>query len=200
MSVVVAIKDEDRVWMACDSQVSRGWNKSTLTNMNNYKIMKPKDEPNTLVGIVGSLKYQNALKVQDSFINELTRLKGKFDFKDMVKNVVPKLFSVAKEYQTSNKIKDQDGYMLDSNVLFAHKDKLFNVCFDGSVTEVDDFACIGSGEEYSIGYMNQYNDDCDDKREAIINAVRSACKSELHVNYPIIVSNTLDGEFIIIEK
>ena len=76
MSVVVAIKDDDRVWMACDSQVSHGWStKATLTNPNNYKIVRPEKDKQTLVWVVGDLKLQNIIKVQDEFVDELTRLK-----------------------------------------------------------------------------------------------------------------------------
>ena len=38
MSVVVAIKKNDRIYMGADSQVSYGGTRSTLSNPNNYKI------------------------------------------------------------------------------------------------------------------------------------------------------------------
>lgn len=198
MSVVVAIKDEDRVWMACDSQVSKGWSKHTLTNKNNYKICRPNNEKDTLVGIVGSLKYQNALSVQDSFISELTVLKNEFNFKVMVEKIVPKLFNIANQYNTSSKVEGQDYKRLDSRVLFAHKDQLFSVSSDGAVTEIDGFASVGSGEDYAYGYLKQ--SEGEDVKSRIIKAVKSACETDLYVNYPIIVTNTVDHEFIIIEE
>jgi ATP-dependent protease HslVU (ClpYQ) peptidase subunit len=199
MSVVVAIKDDDKVWMACDSQVSQGYSKMTLTNSNNYKIVRPKNEKNTLVGIVGNLKLQNAMKIQDSFIDELIVLKGEFNFKEMFTKVMPKIFEIAKKYGVSEKAKDQDSVYLNGVIIFAHKDMLFKLDSDGCVTEVDDYIATGSGGRLSTGYLNQL-DNTESKRDSIIKAVKAACQTDLYVNYPIIVTNTMDDEFIVINK
>ena len=198
MSVVVAIKDGDKVWMACDSQVTKGWTKDTLTNSNNYKISRPSKEKNTLVGIVGDAKLMNVMKIQDRFIDELTTLKGGFNFDYMVKTVVPNMIESCKEYGVAKKVKDQDTYRINGGVIFAHKDKLYEISSDGCVIEIDGYTADGSGFELALGYLNQ-NDD-KSKRKAIIKAVKSACKTDLYVGYPIIVMNTKDEDVIIVEE
>ena len=40
MSVVVAIKEGDKVFIGADSQVTKGGTRTTLKNPNNYKIWK----------------------------------------------------------------------------------------------------------------------------------------------------------------
>lgn len=198
MSVVVAIKDGDKVWMACDSQVTGGWTKHTLTNPNNYKMTKLAKEPETLIGIVGSAKSINVIRIQDEMVDELTKLKDGFNFKYVVEKIVPKLQNLMRSYQLTKKTKDQDWEVMESNFTFAHKDKLFTIDGWGYVTEVDDYCADGSGFELALGYMNQHSDKS--KKDAIIKAVKSACVNDLYVNYPIIVMNTKDDEVIIIEK
>lgn len=199
MSVVVAIKDGDKVWMACDSQVSMGWStKKTLTNPNNYKICRPEKDKNTLIGVVGDLKLQNIIRVQDEFVDELTRFKNEFNFKYVVNTIVPKIFKLSHENQLVEKVKDQPIFYFNGGLTFAHKDKLYLINSDGCVTEVDDYCADGSGFRFAVGYLNQNTDET--KKDAIIKAVKSSCESDMFVNYPIIVMNTMDEEVIIIEK
>jgi ATP-dependent protease HslVU (ClpYQ) peptidase subunit len=198
MSVVVAIKDNGKVWMACDSQSTRGGTKRTLSNPNNYKISRMKNDKEMLIGGVGRSKFSNVIKIQDEFMDELTRLKGDFNFNYVVKSVVPKLFNLAKEYSLLEKATDSEDKFLANDFLIAYKDLLFSVDSDGTVFEVDDFDAIGSGFELAKGYISQ--SEIEDKKEVIIKAVRASISSDNYVNYPIIVMNTKDEEVIIIEK
>jgi ATP-dependent protease HslVU (ClpYQ) peptidase subunit len=161
--------------------------------------MKPKKEKDTLLGVVGALKFCNVLHIQEEFINELTKLKDEFNFEYVVKTLIPKIFSIAKTYGCSEKQENQDIYVLDGSILFAYKDNLFKIDNYGCCTEIDDFVVVGSGSSLAMGYLNQHNKN-DSKSEIIIKAVKSACESNLYVNYPIIVMNNKDDEVLIIEK
>jgi len=198
MSVVVAVKDTDRVWVACDSQSTGGYTKRTLTNKNNYKISKPEKEKETIIGVVGDAKLTNIIKIEDFFVDELTKLKDSLDFKYVVKTIVPNIFSLCKNNQLVTKVKDQESYTMNGGVTFAHKNKLFTIESNGYVTEIDDYCADGSGYRLALGYLNQHSDE--GKKDMAIKAVKSACESDLFVNYPIIVMNTFDDEILIIEK
>ena len=56
MSVIIAIKENNIVYLAADSQVSYGASKATLTNPNNYKIWKTKGLEHSLMCHVGSCR------------------------------------------------------------------------------------------------------------------------------------------------
>lgn len=198
MSVVVAIKDEDKVWMACDSQITAGHTKETLSNPNNYKIIKLTKEPSTLIGVVGEAIATNAIKIQDEMIDELTKLKGDFNFKYVVEKIVPKLMSLGIQYRFSYKNKDSDYYFMSSSFVFAHKDKLFTIDGYGYVIEIDNYCANGSGFRPALGYLEQCSDE--NKKDAIIKAVKASIAIDNYVDYPIIVMNTKDDEVIIIEK
>ena len=56
MSVVIAIKDGDKILMGGDCQVSYGGNKSTLVSPNLMKVWEVEGHPNTIMGGVGAFK------------------------------------------------------------------------------------------------------------------------------------------------
>jgi ATP-dependent protease HslVU (ClpYQ) peptidase subunit len=189
MSVIVAIKEKDRIYVGCDSQVTTGWGKSTLTNSNNYKIFKPKKEKDVIIGVCGHLRDRDILYCIDEYIEELIKLKNEFDYKYVVKKIVPKIFS---ELESKNRIIKDDKVLKEMNnqILFAYKESLFSIGYDGSVIEIDDFCAIGSGQDFAIGFLNE--DSEKSSQEKIIKAIKSSCKSDLYVNYPIVVMNTID--------
>lgn len=197
MSVVVAVKDGEKVWVTCDSQVSMGWTKSTLTNKNNFKICKPMSNENLIIGLVGDLRDLNILSIVDDYIDELTILKDAVDFKYIVKTVVPKIFTMLKDNNRLKKVDDLYQQM-HSMLLFVYKNKIFSIHSDGSVIEHDDYYAIGSGQDFAQGNMNETT--IKDKKQIAINAVKSACKSDLYVGYPIVVMNTVNSDIEIIEK
>ena len=56
MSVVIAIKDKDKVYLAADSQCTCGASKLTLSNPNNYKIWKTKGLDNSIMCHTGACR------------------------------------------------------------------------------------------------------------------------------------------------
>ena len=62
MSVVVAIKQDDKIYIGADSQTTRGGTRTTLKNPNNYKIWKVRGVDNCLIGHVGNLRDANVVR------------------------------------------------------------------------------------------------------------------------------------------
>ena len=199
MSVVVAVKDKENnsVWVGCDSQCSAGYQKITLTNKNNYKIFKPSKDENLIVGIVGAVRDSNILYCVDEYIDELTKLKDEVDFKYIVNKVIP---NIQKILIKNKVIKVKDGIIdeMNNEIILAYKDKIFNIYYDFAVIESDDFAVTGSGTHFSTGNLS--NEQNKSPKQRVIDAVKASCEHQLHVNYPIILMNTMTDEIEIIEK
>jgi len=122
MSVVVAIKDNDKIWVGCDSQVTRGYSVKSTLSSSQRKIWRASDEDELVMGLVGSLR--------------------------------------------------------DLNIL-----------------------ADGSGYELCLGTWNGLKDNKEMSiRDKLVQVIKSACDSDLYVNYPIIIMNTKDKEIEIIEK
>lgn len=196
MSVVVAIKDGDKILMGCDSQVTLGSTKYTLKSP--MKIWKLEDDKEIVMGLVGDVRDANILSTATGWIGELVKLKNEVNFKYIVRNVVPKIF---KELDDFGRVQTKDGIQsIKSNIIFAHKDKAYSIYSDGCVLEMDEIIADGSGYSLCLGAWNELRDKDIPIKEKLVQVIKSACESDLYVNYPIVIMNTKDDEIDVIEK
>ena len=198
MSVVVAVKQNGVVYLGADSQISSDKSKFSFSNINNYKIWRYyKYAESCLFGGVGSLRDINLIKVNNDLIDENSILKDNINYKYVVENLVDNLFQVLKN--KDRLVKDSDElFRMSSSYLFSFKSNLFEIGSDGSVIEINDFTAIGSGQEIAIGSLNT----TEEKRpvERIIHAIEASCKTNLYVNYPIIIMSSDKEDILIINS
>ena len=193
MSVVIAIKEKDTVWVATDSQASLAGTKMTLTSQNCLKIWRPTGHEDMVMGLVGAMRDNNILSTVDYWIDEATELKDEFNFKTVVRDTVPKIFSQLREFG-SLMIQDGGVEVMQSAMILAYKDKAFQICEDGCVIEAPsegDIMAIGSGFKHCLSAYDAIKDiDGLTIREKLIKTVAAACHADLYVQYPIIITNT----------
>jgi ATP-dependent protease HslVU (ClpYQ) peptidase subunit len=198
MSVVVALKHDGVIYMGCDSQVSDSRSKYTLSNPNNYKIWKLKGfEDYCIFGGVGSLRDINIMRVSGDLVDELAILKDNVNFEYVVEKLVSNIFGLLDRYSRLKK-SDDEFKLMSSSYVFSYKSSLFEIAFDGSVLEVDEYTAIGSGSDIALGSLNTtYSLE---PIERIILAIESSCKTNLYVNYPIVITNSKSKELILIDS
>ena len=197
MSVVVAIKTQDNVFMGCDSQVTRGGCRMNLTNKNNFKVWKVNGVDNCIIGSVGNLRDACVVRIMHGLISDIEVFRDQIDFSFVVSRIVPRIIEELKYY---GYVKN-DSYFtgLDSRFLFAYKDMLFLINNDGSVVEIDECIAIGSGENEAIGSLITTKDD-EDTSGRIIKAIMSSAAHDIYVDYPIVITNTQDTEFVVLNE
>jgi ATP-dependent protease HslVU (ClpYQ) peptidase subunit len=196
MSVVVAIKDDENILVGCDSQTTYGNTK--ITKKSHFKIWKPKDDNEIVMGLVGYTRDNNILSTSTEWIDELTKLKNEVDFKYIVRNITPKIF---KELNNYGRMKSSNGIQsIQSDIMFAYKDNAFTIDSDGCVTEIHDILTLGSGNRLCIGAWNSLKDKDIPIKDKLVSTIKAACDSDLYVNYPIVIMNTKDDTIDIIEK
>jgi ATP-dependent protease HslVU (ClpYQ) peptidase subunit len=185
MSVVVAVKHNGIVYLGADSQISSSKSKFSFSNVNNYKIWRYHKFPEScLFGGVGSLRDINLIKVSDGLLNENNVLKGTIDFKYIVENLVDNMFDTLRN--KDRLVKDSDElYRMSSGYLFSFNSNLYEIGSDGSVIDINDFTAIGSGQDIAIGSLNTTEEKTPVER--IVHAIEASCKTNLYVNYPIII-------------
>lgn len=196
MSVIVAIKKDDVIYIGADSQATRGGSRTSLSNSNNYKIWRVKGIENCLMGSVGHIRDACAIKVMTDLVREIDVIHDAIDYEYVVERIEPMIKDCLKEHEF---IKSDDPYdSLESRFLFAYKDKFYTIT-NGCVLEHDDFVAIGSGECEAIGSLLST---CDEKnvKKRIISAIKASAANDIYVDYPIILSNTDDTEFEIITE
>lgn len=196
MSVVLAIKQDNKIYLGADSQVTRGGTRLSLSNPNNYKIWKVKGVENCIIGSVGVLRDACVIRIMDNLIrqNEITDETISFEY--VVDRIVPRMKRELEEYGYLSKNEKFDGF--DSSFLIAHKDKLYYIGSDAAVIEIDDCIAIGTGSNESLGSLLSTNNE--DPLKRIIKAVKSSATHDIYVDYPIIITDTESTEFSIINK
>lgn len=192
MSVVVAVRDEDKIWLATDSQVTAGWTKSLLLSQHSFKIFKGRNKVN--IGGVGSLRDLNIISTSDvDFISENDILKNNVNFKNMVRETVPKFFA---ELQKFNRVYSDHGMLfMESSFIIAHGDSCYAISSDGCVQELYDMFAIGSGAEMAESAYTILRDVELSPKDKAIRAVMSSCERDIFVDYPIVITNTLIDNF-----
>ena len=114
----------------------------------------------------------------------------------MVKKVVPDIVSELARY---NFLKDGEKTdCLDSSFLFAYCDQLYVIGQDKSVIEVEDYVAIGSGSDQAIGSL--LSTEGQNPKERIVKAIKSSAACDIYVDYPIILTDTEEGEFEIVTE
>lgn len=194
MSVVVAIKANDRVYLGCDSQSTRGGTRTTLKNPNNYKIWNVRGVDNCVMGHVGLVREGNIIRLVDDFVSDIDVFYDRIDFEFVVKKVRRKIIETLQEesYLSSEGVFDH----LESSYFFAYKERLFLINDDGSVLEIEDYAVIGSGRDQALGSLLVTEDE--DPRQRIVKAIKCSAATDIYVDYPIVLLDTSEQEFEII--
>lgn len=197
MSVVVAIKQGNKIYMGADSQVTRGGTRLSLSNPNNYKIWKVKGVENCLMASVGDLRDACVIRIMNGLVREIDALKGEVDFEYVVGRIVPLIKEELIDYGYIKKDGVFDGF--ESSYLFAFEDKLFYINRDASVIEIDDCIAIGSGSNEAIGSLITSSKE-EDSEQRIVKAIKSSAAHDIYVDYPIILVNTETTEFKVLTE
>lgn len=196
MSVVIALKKNGRIYMASDSQVTKGGSRSSLSNPNNYKIWKVRGVDNCLMGHVGNLRDACALRVISNLVREIDVIHEDIDFEYVVERIEPMIRDVLKEHEFIDK--DNPYKSLDSRFIFAYQDKLFTIDY-GAVVEHDDFVAIGSGECEAIGSLLSTTE-VESPFERMVKAVKASAAHDIYVDYPIIITDTGTTKFAVVTE
>ena len=171
MSIVVAVRKNDDLVMAADSQISFGSARIPPDNLKTKKIR-----------ILGdSLFASTGWGLYDDIIDDYIGQKEHVSFtnsKDIFRFFMGLWKDLHERYSFVNdqcgEEKDSPFGDLDSNFLIANKSGLYQVGSDMSITRFDQYYAIGSGGDYSLGAIQALYDDDLGAAEIASRAVRAA--------------------------
>lgn len=186
MSVVIAIKENNKIIMGCDGQATFGNIKNSL-NTTHSKIFKVKNAEHCLMGVVGSCRDSQLLSVSE-IADDLELYKDEYEW--VVKNLFRNIYDVLLE---NNRIdKDDKGDWIKStqnDYLFAYKNKAYLMSgIDGAVIEINDYLVIGSGAEVAIGVLE--NNKGKSAEERIREAIKACADKTIYVDNNVIIKRT----------
>jgi ATP-dependent protease HslVU (ClpYQ) peptidase subunit len=195
MTLVIGLKDKDRVWMGADSFSSTSFHGKAVYGK---KIFKPKDNNNVLIGICGSHRHQDLLQFTDGIFNKVDMYENKvIDREYLVTKVVP---NISKVFRDNKCEYVENGESYGGSFIFGFKDGLYELQSDYSILEsMNDYLCIGSGMYHADGAMEATKGLNLEPVERLKLALQATEHHQLNVRRPFIIMNTLDDEVITIE-
>lgn len=179
MTCIVALIDDDKVYMGCDSRATFG--NTEIVNTNIEKIFFKDD---FLIGVCGNLRYLNLLRYRfnppklenDLFIQEYLNVL----FSDEIRSCLEK----SKYSEEKDGISEIPG---NSRILVGYKNKIYSIgsCYD--VIELINYYAAGSGADYAMGSLETTKDMNLDPKERIELALKIACKFDSACSAPFFI-------------
>ena len=177
MSLVIAIKDKNRIVLGADKQTSIGNNKDHLAT----KIWEVSDLPGALMGSVGSVRASQILQYSELIDKNSLGEIPTFEF--IVRSLVPIIHATLDANGVRCAIPSEDegvSVMMPNCILFAYKDRAWMIWHDFSVTEIEDYLAIGSGSDIAKGVLFATADK--NPFERIVTAIDAAAETTVYVD------------------
>lgn len=189
MSIVIAIKHKNKIYLGCDSQVTQGSNKTSLPPQHT-KVFPLNSHHEVIVGAVGSLRDAQIIAVEDGIIDDRTIYRGEINFDYMVKETFSNIYTILAKY---NRIaKDKNGNLenyIDDNFIFAFKDKAWLLTQEGCVFEIKDYLVCGSGSDVAKGSLD-LTKDIKNPIDRIKAAIKACADNTLYVDSNVTILTT----------
>lgn len=186
MSLVIAIKDKNRIILGSDRQTSTAYNKDHSCT----KIWAVPELEGAIMGGVGSMRASQIIQfspVVDK--NLLTKEGPTLDL--MVSSLGPSIMATLEANGIVCEAEEKGACkMLPNAFIFAYKDKAWMIWNDLSVTEIDDYLAIGSGSDVAKGVLFATRDKTPFER--IVTSIDAAADMTLFVDDGIDILTTKD--------
>lgn len=192
MSVVVAIKKDNAVYFAADSQITRGDKKYVSRLKSNFKIWSP--FKGLVIGCTGSVREKNIAKASD-IVKEIDVIKKEINYDYIINTFIPKLLEVNES--NHNVFEYEKTRYLKNSYLVGFIDKLYLITQDCAVAEIDEYMAIGSGAKEAMGAIKGNKEE--DLKQVLIQAIKDSSDMNVYVEAPIIIGDTTSEEFQVIE-
>ncbi len=196
MSIVVAYKHNDVVYLCSDSQVSIGRSKESLFNPHNFRVWKILGTNDCYMGGVGTHSEVGRIKSTGGLIRERDLMLNRVNFNYIVNHVDPKIRDTLIEYKLISSEKPYDD--ISSEYIVVANNKIYSIEY-GSVLESDDFLVVGNGScEFSSIFKAL--SDIEDPLERIAKSFKVFSQNNIRFNYPLVLIDTKTSKFTLITE
>jgi hypothetical protein len=196
MSVLIAYKKDDTVYMGTDTRIISHETKINSLCESGYKIQKL--DNNILLGIMGERPIKQTL-IAYSEIFTLDK-NGKLTKKHIVKEIIPTLRKLLKEKGHMEESDGDEFSFMPAYLLIAHGGDLFVVRHTFSVYRILSFQVVG-GEVADFAQSIILNTKVtDDINARIIKALDLIAKNSQNVGAPYLLIDTKELKYNIIRR
>ena len=181
MSVVMAVKQGDRIWFGADTQATRGGDRYNQLSPNDYKVTMF-DNGVQLSATGETVTAQMLLAHPECFTVDEEKGLTK---EHIVTKIIPKIYEAFSEEDLFDKGEDGVPPLTGGTILIAYKDKLFEICRDLQVIAYADYQATGSGAN-AIVYGLSKVDKTKDINEQLLHLLKISAMQDTHVSGPFV--------------
>ena len=195
MSVVIAVKEGNRVWFGADTQSTCDTDKYNHLSCVDYKVNKL--ENGMVLSWTGATAMKQFIFAHDEWFTPDE--KGRLTKKHIVTKIIPQIYQALDEEGMLEK--GDDGYppLMTGTIFLAYKDRLFEICRDFEVIRYEDYQASGSGAR-AVQYGLSRLDKTKDVNEQLLHLLRISEKHDSCVSAPFIFIDTQDLKYTVKEK
>jgi ATP-dependent protease HslVU (ClpYQ) peptidase subunit len=184
MSVLIAFKKNDTIYMGTDTRVIVGDHKRNEMRRCNLKIQKL--DNGILLGITGErLERQTLIAYSEIFTLDKA---GKLTRRHLVKEIVPRLISVLEEEKLMIEKEGEFPYM-QAQIILAYKDTMYEICSSFAVIKYEDFQVLGRASDYAQATLMNTKE-TDDINQRIVKALDITADNSQYVGKPYVLIDT----------
>jgi 20S proteasome alpha/beta subunit len=176
MSLVVAIKDKDRIVLGADKQASTGG----IKDHTNTKIWELEELPGAVIGAVGSARASQIIQYSQVIDKNMISSNTDIDTEFIVRVLAPTIANGLRNNGVTVDSEDAKCDMMPNAFIFAYKDRAWTIWHDLSVSEINEYFAIGSGSEVARGVL--YATPEKNPFERIVTSIEAAAESTLYVD------------------
>ena len=194
MSIIIAYKRKDTIYMGTDTRVLVAGEKTNELCESGLKIQKL--DNGILLGVTGeNQERQTIIAYSDIFTLDK---KGELTKKHIIKEIVPKLYNMLVEEKLLRADEDDGIPYMRSMLLLAYRGTLYEICSNFLVLKYEDFQAIGlsSNMAHQILLNAKENDNVND---TILKALKYSAKYYYTIGAPYVLIDTKDLKYTIVE-
>ena len=193
MSILIAYKRKDTVYMGTDTRVIINEVKKSELCECNHKIQRL--ENGILLGVSAErMERQTIFAYSHLFTLDKN---GELTKKHLVKEVLPKLYKVL---QREGLIVEKEGEVpyMHAVLLLAYKDTLFEICAGFNVLRYEDCQALGLAADYAQATLMNVKE-TDDVNTQIVKALGISAKYCQYVGAPYLLIDTKEGKYQLVK-
>ena len=190
MSVVIAVKQGDRVWFGADTQSTRGTDKYNYLDVNDFKLHKL--DNGIVYSWTGATRTSQFIEAHREWLTLDTN--DNLTKEHIVTQIVPKLYEALAEEDMLEKNEDGVPPTMEGCMLLAFKDKLFEINQDFKVYRFKDYRTTGCGAN-AIVYGLSKLEKTKPINAQILRLLKLSEKQDSGVSGPFVFVDTKDLNF-----
>ena len=194
MSVVIAVKQGDRIWFGADTQATRGTDRYNQLSQNDFKVAKL--DNGMLLSMTGETRTAQFILAHPEWFT-VDEKKG-LTKEHIVTKIIPQLYEALDDAELLEREDRGTPPIAKCTIMMAYQDKLFEICRDLQVLRYEDYQASGSGAN-AILYGLSKLDKSKDINEQLLRLLKISAMHDTNVSAPFIFINTKDLEFTIKE-